>query len=590
MSRVTGLLGALALGWVGAAAAEEVVTPWVDPRDDAGDGAAAAALEAEIARAMGLSVPGEPRPYHVRLKWMRVASRTAIADAGAVVYRSDGVSGSLGGEVRVGGPDWDNTGFGGWQDGFGTARGPATASPAAWQRVAWRLLDGLTKDAVEQAGRKEAAATQPPDHPGDYTLVGTRGLVAPPAFTEGMARPVALPPDRAAELAAAGSAALVSAWPGLSTARAHVGAEQGRLWILDSEGGRAVRPVAETSVRLIAMAQAADGATLTDGHLVNAASPDAIDLAALGAAAGEVASGLRAAAAAPALAEEYVGPVVFEGEAAADLFQLLLLPQLVGTPAERPFDSVFGDIGERSDVRLNRRVLPAGWAVVDDPTAAPGHPAGHAVDAEGTPAQAVSLVRDGIVVALPTSRTPFKGLDTVTGHGRLRLWDRAEGRPAVTTVTPPATVSGAALVSRGLVLAKAYGLDHVVIVRRPCLVEEGGGDGPWLPPPVVIVRRFADGREELVRGAAFAAVHRYVLRDLVAAGPSLTVDRLDGWRGDPWNMDPVEGVVVRVTAPSVLVGELELVPASADPARAPRLPPAGPLPPAASSAPSGARP
>ena len=112
-----------------------------------------------------------------------------------------------------------------------------------------------------------------------------------------------------------------------------------------------------------------------------------------------MASALFEIAEAPALDQEYVGPVIFEDGAALDLFRYLLVTQLQGTPPEVPFDSFFGELGgSRNDaVRLKRRVLPIGWSVSDDPERDSSHPSSFHYDAEGTPASDVSLVEDGIV-------------------------------------------------------------------------------------------------------------------------------------------------------------------------------------------------
>jgi hypothetical protein len=286
----------------------------------------------------------------------------------------------------------------------------------------------------------------------------------------------------------------------------------------------------------------------------------------------------------PALDDEYVGPVVFEGAAARDLFRYALVDQLEGTPPEIPFDSWFGELGESGDpVRIGRRVLPMGWTVTDDPRSVPEHPGSFQYDAEGTASEAIALVEDGIARTLAMSRVPRRGLTETNGHGRSHVGRRASGRLSLTTVEPDRKRSETAVYKAAQKLARAYGRDWIFVVRRlqePAVLglsDEGrfedSDQAVVLPPPVAIVRRYADGREEPLRGAAFAGVHRWVLRDIVAAGPVGHSDYMAPASGGYAGLGPTEGMPSRMTAPDVLVGEMELVPAPGDPRAIAALPP-----------------
>jgi hypothetical protein len=99
-------------------------------------------------------------------------------------------------------------------------------------------------------------------------------------------------------------------------------------------------------------------------------------------------------------------------------------------------------------------------------------------------------------------------------------------------------------------------------------------DSIVLPPPVVAYRRYADGREEPVRGLTFAGVERWLLRDIVAAGPEEEGDYFAPLVGTSYAaLSPTEGMASHLWAPSVLVGEVEVVPSPADPRELPVLPP-----------------
>lgn len=538
------------------------------------------AMAAELARAGELRLPEAPKLYHARYHALLLDQVDAHASFGALIASDDAPFRAVGVELRVGDPTFDNTGFGGWQNGFAFAGIPARPTPRAIRDDLWRLTDRAYKQAVEQYGRKKAQIEQPPDHPGDY--------VVPQKVIRDLGGDQASLADPLVDLAVALSAAGARAPRAVERSEAWVGHEAGRHLIVDTEGSRIVTPTSEVTIRAAVHVRAADGELLTDARIWSV--QEAAQLPArdgMVAEAEAMVASLIAAADRPTLDDEYVGPVVFEGDAAVDLFRWLLVPQLEGTPPEVPFDTWFGSLGDSgSSVRIGRRVLPPGWTVVDDPSIEPTSPASFTVDLEGVEAQRVALVTDGIVRGLVMSLTPRKEIRTSNGHARGLPGNRASGRVAELEVTPAKAVSAKKLDRAALTTAKAYGRDWWFVVRRlqePAVfaLDQGGwfdtANGA-LPPPVVIVKRFADGREEVLRGAAFAGVSRLVLRDLVAAGGPVTgVWMASGQGASETGLGPTEGLATWARVPSVLVGELELVPRPSDPNDVPVLPlPVGP--------------
>ncbi len=516
-----------------------------------------------------LALPDAPPIYHLRYHLVQLGQVDVTASLGEIVAANALPWSVLGVEVRIGEPSFDNTGFGGWQNGFARATLPVELSERALELAAWRLTDGAYKEAVEQYARKEAQFSPPDDHPGDYTLTGA-------VRTDRGAAEADTRPDRLAELAVTLSQQLVGE-VALEVGEVLVGHEAGSVLTVDSEGTRVRRPYAETTIRAAAHLRTSDGMLLTDHRLWTERSVEALpapeqmgrDVAALRSELVELAD------AAP-LAEEYVGPVIFEASAAADLFRYVLVPQLEGTPSEVPFDSFFGELGGNKDpVRLGRRVLPPGWGVRDDPTRLWDHPGAFTHDWEGTPAQPVDAVTDGIVRQLLMSRVPRAGTSGTNGHGRGFVGRRAEGRASLLEVTPDRSRSASALRRRAMRLARAYGRDWVLVVRRlqePAVLGldpnapyyDPRDAGTPLPPPMAVVRLFADGREEVLRGARFASVQRWILRDIVAAGAQIETDYLAPASGSYGGIAATEGMPSRVRAPAVLVGEVEIVPAPGD--------------------------
>ncbi|TNE86178.1 MAG: hypothetical protein EP330_23115 [Deltaproteobacteria bacterium] len=536
------------------------------------------AMVVELARTAELSLPEAPPIYLARAHAMLMEQADIEASFGGLLRTRHDPYQVAYVEVHVGTPEFDNTGFGGWQNGFVQASIPKIVTEQGVRLELWRALDRSYKEAVEQFARKSAQFTPPPDYPGDYTLIDPIQVQLDPG-----------PPvdhDALEALAKRLSGALTAEFDGVKLVRgeAFVGAESGVHLMRDTQGFALQRPVAENSLLVVMHARTDDGMLISDHTYLTARSaaelgePDAIEADIVARA-----EALAALTKVPALEEEYVGPVLFEETAAADLFRFVLVPQLEGTPDEIPFDSFFGEMGQASagDVRLGRRVLPLGWEVRDDPLADPTFPGSFAYDSEGTPAQSVTLVEDGIVRTALMSRVPRGDIDGTNGHGRGSLSARAQGRASIVEVSPPKADSAKKMHKKAMALAKSYGHDHYVVVRRLQEPSARMRDEPYawlsdeeaaqLPRPLAIVKVYADGREEVLRGAQFTQVQRYALRDIAAVGESTTWNYLASMGGAPVDATPTAGLPTRITAPSVLIGELELVPAPGDPRAVPLL-------------------
>ncbi|MEZ4319432.1 MAG: metallopeptidase TldD-related protein [Myxococcota bacterium] len=548
------------------------------------------ALKAEMARASELSLPDAPPLYALRYRLALMQQREVHAELGSVLVEDATPYHGLGVELRVGTPMYDNTGFGGWENGFVRGSLAADPTPHDARQAAWRLTDLAYKQAVEQHARKSSQFTAPDDYPGDWAEM------PPVVADDGWATLTGSDALRARVIEL--SDVFTPAGDRLQKGQVVLGQEAGGMVLIDRDGTEVRRPMEEVTLRAMAHLRTDDGQMLTDSRLWSVRQPDQLpEQAEMVAELERMRDDLLALAESPSLTDEYVGPVLFEGDAALDVFRYLLVPQLEGTPAEVPYDSWFGDLGEAKDpVRIGRRVLPEGWSASDDPRADPSHPSSFLHDWEGTPAQRVDLVDDGIVRDLLMSRVPRKGL-APNGHARGFLGYRASGRVTQLSVEPNKAASSKKLVKKGLKMAQAYGRDHVLVVRR--LQEDAvraadatssmfgftEEDVLRLPPPVEVVRVYADGREEVLRGARFASVQRFVLRDIALAGEQRTGTFLAPIAGDYASMSPTEGMPTRISAPDILVREIELVPTSGDPRDKPVLAPR-----AATDTPSGARP
>jgi len=422
-------------------------------------------------------------------------------------------------------------------------RGPAVAIA----RDLWISADAAYKAALQRIAFKRAARTRlAAEAPPDWTASPVVVHLAPGD------EPTA---DRARleRLARAGSAALRGV-DGLLRGTALAREDQGRDYLVDTDGTRLVQRNGYAVLYLFADLLRPDGVRLFDRRQWIARSAAELPSEAeVVAAAQQLGAAISARAEATAVGW-YEGPVVFEDEAAADLLRYLLPGELRGTPPV-PNDEESYAKQTRRGPRLLRRVLPNGWSVTDDPSSQPGLPGGFAYDAEGVAAEPVSLVDDGRVVDLLMTRVPRDDRRVSNGHARGSVGGEWTARLTHWSATPKKMLRDAAFDRQVVAARRAEGLPAVLVVTR---LEQGWEGG--LPMPSEAVWRFADGREMPVLSLEFTGIDRRTLRGLVAAGGGLqTRAYLAATRG--YGRAPsTAGLPMSITAPRrLLLEEIEAV-------------------------------
>jgi len=104
--------------------------------------------------------------------------------------------------------------------------------------------------------------------------------------------------------------------------------------------------------------------------------------------------------------ENYIGPVLVTGQAASELFAQVLAPQLSGQRPPLMEQQQMAAMMTESKLaaRLNRRVLPSFFTVVDDPTQKTYEKqqliGAYKVDDQGVPARPVTLIERGVLKTL----------------------------------------------------------------------------------------------------------------------------------------------------------------------------------------------
>lgn len=303
------------------------------------------------------------------------------------------------------------------------------------------------------------------------------------------------------------------------------GSVEGRVrtvYLVDTEGTIVRTSAAEYRAEVALETQAPDGMRLLRSYPVTGATA-----ASLGTAEQfrhgvlEILDGLHQLHDAPVVTDEYHGPVLFSGNAAAHSFDEYFAraltasrPQLGSTERTTgPFASSY-----------NTRVLPDFIRIVDDPglTEFDGKAllGAYKVDDEGVPAQSVTLVDDGKLTGYLLGREPIRDFPESNGHGRASVAQPARASIGVLHVEATGGLSEDDLVKKLISMGKDQGLDSVYLVET----ISGGSQ-----PRTLYRIKVADGSRQLVRGARLADVDLRSFRSgIVAVGSDPHVDDIYG--------------------------------------------------------------
>ena len=470
------------------------------------------AMRDELDRSMKqLQLENLEKPYFIAYRVVDSESTSVSASFGALDSSSQGRSRRISVEVRVGSYQLDNTNFFSFnlnmssmvQAFNGTAELPLDDDYNELRRQIWLVTDATYKKAVEDLSKKRAALENKfdTDRVPDFTK-------ETPTQTAITAAPIHV--DRAQwETEARNLSALFRAIPDIYTSSVSFSAVNSSVRYVNSEGTWYTREEPRVTFNAHANTQAADGVPLEDSTSLYAQSLDGLPnidtLTERVRALGQRLQDLRAS---PAM-QSYNGPVLAEGDAAAQLFRMVFLPNLLGV--RRPMmDSTLGMRNTQAENafldKIGGRVLPDFLSVTDNPTLAElnGKPlAGTCkVDEDGVPTRETLLVDKGILKTLLTTRDPVRGL----GHSSGSRHD-GQAAPSNVIVTADNGLSQDDLRAKFLALLKQENKEYGIVLRR---MRTSG-------QPILAFKMYQDGHEQLIHGVQLSGLNAAAFKDIVAA-------------------------------------------------------------------------
>lgn len=468
--------------------------------------------------------------------------------------------------MRVGTPALDNTHGQSRSSGLSSGTLPTSDDPDAIARVLWELTDREYKRAVpallnvrtNTAVRAEEE-DKSPDFSKETAVVHALEPITPPAFDK---------PAWEGEIRRLSG--VFRKYPNVYYATVVLSVQNSTSRMVTSEGSSIVTPNVSTRMVIEAQTRAEDGMDLLRVETFQAPSVSGLPSESeLSAKIDKMAADLNDLRKAP-VAEPYDGPALLSGRAAAVFFHEVLGHRLEG---HRQRDE---EEGQTFTKKVGQEVLPKFLSVTDDPLT---HEMGgvklagtYDFDNEGSPAQRVEVIKDGVLKSFLMSRQPVKDFAQSNGHGRNQPGLMATGRQGNLIVTSTQTVPQdqmrQKLIDEVKKQGKPYGL-YFDDIQGGFTLTTRSLPQAFQVLPVIVYKVYADGRpDELVRGVDIVGTPLAALTRIVTTGDKESV--FNGVCGAESGQVPVSAV-----APSMLFSEMEVQKRAHEHERIPILPPPG---------------
>ena len=525
------------------------------------------ALNDELKRSMNeLQLEDAPRPYFIGYTVFDNTQYIESFFVGTSVRDQTEKERTLRVEVRVGSYELDNRNYQPRADrSSAIIRGlPVTDDYEELRRTIWRATDLAYKNAVQNLASKKTALDnrRQEDAATDFSIEEPFSYTnAPEADLDAIDLHVVR--DPAIEL----SNMFQNAPEIYTSVVVATGAKRRRIF-MNSEGSFHDIYEQLCRIRTMAFTQSDEGTELQDYSTEY--STDCIDFPPLNAMKSRVQQmidRLQSLRIASPPEEVYNGPVMFEGQAASEIFRRLLLPRLLAVRVPMTDDPRSDSLRPRNPFldKIGARVISAKIDVINDPTVDTfedrpllGH---YTVDRQGVPAQRTHLIDGGRLQTLLSTRSPVDDFTSSTGSSR----SGGSAIPGNIFLLPQEGegLTGEEMQEEMEFLMQDYGVEYGIVVRRLANQAELAF-GNRTSIVLEAYKVYPDGREELLPVIEITGYNDRTLRDIVAISKEVgRYDTVYGYSGEAW-FTPIS-----IICPSILIEELTVR----------KMPPISPKPP-----------
>ncbi len=501
------------------------------------------AMKDELARSVAqLQLQKMDKPYFLAYRMDEINQNSISAMLGSLTQDQPLRMRMIGVEVRVGDYALDNSNylssrmFGGGRAGFlsGISQAPLDDDYQQIRRDFWLATDSQYKKALEDFSGKRAALDMR-KHTDDV-----------PDFSRETPTTKMEPPEKSRagddlKTLARDISAVFRNTPEIYGSSVDLEYRNYYTRYINSEGSTFTRAQTSFKLRINAQTQAPDGLPISESIAVfgrtmaDLPAKDAL-LSRTRAMADRILK-LRTAGS----LERYNGPVLFEGDAAGEIFAQQFATGLmaVRTPLsdnpqfEMYFNQLMSQLGGGGSLvdKIGGRVLPDFLSVSDNPLRADYQGtilmgAGK-IDDDAVETRETRLVEHGTLKTLLATRTPVRAVLHSTGSRR-----GYGPSPSNLFLTSEKSSTNDKLRKELLRRAKDRGLDYGIVVRRvgagaaasfvkmaTRMAQQGQGSGSLAE----VYKLYPDGHEELIRGVEIAEMLPSTFKDIVAVGDTPAV-------------------------------------------------------------------
>ncbi len=526
-----------------------------------------AALKDEMQRSMDkLQLPGHPKPHFMSYTLRENQYHLIGAYFGALIPDKDSRDRQLAIDLRIGDNKLDNSKYDDTTyslfSGSNRRRGGYVTPENVYDALrfdAWMATDRAYKRAVEDLESKKVYLKQTTvaDRPDEMTKEEPVVSIEKPmdlVNNDAKWKPILKR-----------LSAIPKEYPEVEMSSVFMLAQIDNRWFVNTEGSR--NSGADPGVNLVCLAavRGPDNTIYSDALVYGARLESELPTAA------EIEKGERQMiqnlimlSKAPA-AEEYSGPILFEEDAAAELFSELL-PQNLSSPNDTNYTDRSSSRTNAWKEKIGSQVTSRLLTVVDDPNATEYQGkqllGGWKIDDDGVKAQKITLIENGILKTMCMSRIPTRTIKQSNGHSL-----GGYGATSILFIDSSQKLSAADMRKKLIELGKEEGLKEVMVVRRMCnmfsFVFNSKGfsnamktsysgssyDGAMVLPPLMVYKiNVDDGKETLVRGPIFVNPTLRWLKQIVAVGDDVK----------PHNVIMGSMGTISLVSPSVIIRDLEM--------------------------------
>lgn len=536
------------------------------------------AMRDEITRSMNnLKLESLQKPYYIEYKLRMRRAEKITASLGNIVEKGSSDFAQLTVDLRIGDYRFDNTNFfdvglsffgsSDDEEGFKNRKVQYEQDYNTLRRELWLATDAAYKQASEIFTKKESTlkSRMRRDTIPDFIMV-------PPAKNY-IKREFPKFDFAYFENLLIGISEVFRNYPKIHKSTIGIEFNPETIYFVNSEGMEYIKTEYQTGLEIAAYAQSDDGMPLSDFFTAFSVEPkDMPSSDSLLKASKNVASTLSEMTNSPFIEEPYSGPVLFVGQASAEAWAQVFMPNLVAQRSQMSEGGVQQPNRYAAfQTKIGGRVLPEFLSVSAKPSlnTIDNSPilGSYKIDDSGIPAVDVELIKSGYLRNLLSERVPTRRVKQSNGHKR--------GGAAMLSnmiITSETSSSLKEMKDKMIQLCKDRELPYGIIVKKVLnqnllfttlySLAMGGLSMPRGEGAMSLTnayKLYPDGREELIRGAEIPSMSAQNFKDIIMTSDKQFVyNYLSPSVVSPFMTGGDQYIGVSISTPDILFEDMEI--------------------------------